>query len=325
MSNLIIDTTFYKIAAYKNWQEGDKFFNQFNLFSLIQQNRYIDVIDLGKELLNHLKQIDEKAYRNIHKGTPFYWMGMASFLMHDFTTATFFFDAAVSEDINNKSEKELKESPSILFALLDDSKAEQAARYLVSATKQRIEEYINIYNDPSLNNGNLNLDFIRNSLLKKSILCMNHPWRNLSTSLISFFLEWDYRQILFNLRNQDGSCESFFIHLFKGCLLFESLLKENPKNSKGIKGDTLNKLLPKYQEVLGLKKENLKISCSLPMILKEIKTMHYSLPKFIEITGKVRNTLGHSLVWSSSISSDEYQDLFMYIALSCLHLIRKLY
>jgi len=45
-------------------------------------------------------------------------------------------------------------------------------------------------------------------------------------------IEWDYRSTLIELRPGDGTAEPFFIHLFRGCVLFESLLKANPKDNR---------------------------------------------------------------------------------------------
>jgi hypothetical protein len=69
-----------------------------NILRLRERN-YSAALDQGINLLATCKQIDADAYRRIHKGTPFYWLGTAAFLVHDYQTATFLFDAAVSEDI----------------------------------------------------------------------------------------------------------------------------------------------------------------------------------------------------------------------------------
>jgi hypothetical protein len=50
--------------------------------------------------------------------------------------------------------------------------------------------------------------------------------RTLVSTFISFLAEWDYRSRLIDLSDA-GSKEPFFSHLFRGCLLFESLLKAN--------------------------------------------------------------------------------------------------
>lgn len=86
-------------AAAGEAKDADVFFNQFEYFQRLRERNYSAALDQGINLLATCKQIDADAYRRIHKGTPFYWLGTAAFLVHDYQTATFLFDAAVSEDI----------------------------------------------------------------------------------------------------------------------------------------------------------------------------------------------------------------------------------
>jgi hypothetical protein len=45
----------------------------------------------------------------------------------------------------------------------------------------------------------------------------------------------------------------------------------------------------------------------------------------VELTGKIRNTLGHNLGWDVQINKLEYHHLFRIVAASCLHAIACLY
>ena len=49
--------------------------------------------------LNRCLSLDASLYEELHKGTPFYWTGTAAFMLHDYRTAAFFHDAAISEDL----------------------------------------------------------------------------------------------------------------------------------------------------------------------------------------------------------------------------------
>ena len=326
MNSLIIDATYYRIAAYKSWQEGDKFFNQYNLFNYIENGRYSELMEIGIAILEYLKNIDEKAYIKIHKGTPFYWMGMASYLMRDFTIASNLFDLAVSEDINNKDDSELRNSPSILFALLDDTKAEQAARPLVINAVDSIKNFLDIYNDPIHGKNQITIEFIRKNFFERNIYEKDYSSRSLTTSLISFFLEWNYCQTLINLRTQAGSEELYFLHLFKGCLLFESLLKENPIHKPPKHKDTFYKVLDYLKKDLDFNKQKIDIgNTTLDKIQRQLASLPTKFDDYIEITGRLRNTLGHNLVWNTNINAQSYQMFFSCIALSCLHAIFKLY
>src|SRR3970040_2396775 len=52
--------------------------------------------------------------------------------------------------------------------------------------------------------------------------------RTLATAFISYFIEWDFRKDHFEYGVKQGTSEPFFSHLFRGCVLFESLLRHNP-------------------------------------------------------------------------------------------------
>ena len=107
------------------------------------------------------------------------------------------------------------------------------AKQLVMAMQGRIEGAIADYNSrPGRPAGlsDLELSHVRERFLRFAVSKGNEGWRSLATALISYFLEWDYRSTLIELRPGDGTAEPFFIHLFRGCVLFESLLKANPKD-----------------------------------------------------------------------------------------------
>jgi hypothetical protein len=315
-------------ASVGNWQMGDDFFNHFHWLTYLTQMKYGEVLFYGLNLLNNIKSNHPTSYKKIHKGTPFYWMGMAAFLSYDYVTANLMFDAALTEDLNKKTDDELKISPSFLFATLDNEIQEQAAKSLVDLAYNRINEFINIYNDPLLTTSTIGFSNLRENFIKKAISKENKFLRSLSTSFISFFLEWDYRQYQISLLTDIGSYEAFYMHLFKGCLIFESLLKANQIKPVPLTKDyqTLGSVLGFYQKELNLDRNNLKIgNATLPDIIKELPELIYKLPKCIEITGKIRNTLGHNLIWDTEINSENYYKLFLCISLSCIHAINLFY
>src|SRR4051812_12733046 len=82
------------------------------------------------QLLNGEKQRAPDEYRRAHKGTPFYMMAFAAFASNDFGTATFLFDAAVSEDLKNHPTQ--VDTPALLFMQLNDKNQRQLAKDLVA-------------------------------------------------------------------------------------------------------------------------------------------------------------------------------------------------
>lgn len=147
--------------------------------------------------------------------------------------------------------------------------------------------------------------------------------RTLATTFISFFLEWDYLSELTKLRVGKGTTEPFFIHLFKGCLLLESLLKANPKNPSN--GSTLGSVLRHLYLDLGGPHDFQIGNTDFPAILTSLPTADDAIATAIEYAGKVRNTVGHYLGWEATIDTAAYDSLATKVASACLHSIACLY
>src|SRR5215469_6209513 len=123
---------------------------------------------------------------------------------------------------------------------LNDKNEKQAAYPIVKRITGRITELTTRYNTRR-GHRTLTLPQIRTHFLRRYLSAQQPTHlRTLVTTFITFCLEWDYRAKMIEL-SEAGSREPFFAHLFKGCLLFESLVKQNP--SKRVKGDTLGKIL----------------------------------------------------------------------------------
>jgi hypothetical protein len=139
--------------------------------------------------------------------------------------------------------------------------------------------------------------------------------------LISFVAEWRYRSRLIDIVKK-GSREPFFLHLFRGCLLFESLLKESVRQPRTNSRETLGGALRRLYVELGIP-NNMSTSADLfdRDVLNHV-TSTLTMPQVIEYTGKSRNTVGHTLVWETpSLTKSKYDDLVKTIASACLHAI----
>jgi hypothetical protein len=113
-------------------------------------------------------------------------------------------------------------------------------------------------------------------------------------------------------------------HLFRGCLLFESLLKAND-------------VKPPTERTLGkmLQHDFAAEFCIFPKFdarqtnfnnLVQAITPRQSVSVAAECTARARNTLGHSLIWAAQPLNQETYDLLAHnIASCCLHAIAKLY
>ena len=138
--------------------------------------------------------------------------------------------------------------------------------------------------------------------------------------------------MLFNLVPNQGTSEPFFLHLFKGCVLFESLLKENRTrlwNPPNPARNTLGAAIIEFHDLLNINRAlGTQIGANnLSDVVSSLNTTGGNEPVDIAIqfTGKLRNTIGHNLGWNISINKLEYQRLFQMVASSCLHAIACLY
>jgi hypothetical protein len=286
----------------------------------------VGALDEGLAFLASAKQIDNEAYEHQHKGSPFYWLGLSAFLAHDYQSAVFFFDAAVSEDIRNGANASKSDTPALKFIYLKGYTRRHAAQPIVKSIQSRLVQELAAYNKrpgQPVTHSNLTLDHIRKRFIGHVLNGQNKHLRTLATTLISFMLEWDHRTRLAQVGIAAGSPEPFFIHLFKGCLLFESLLKENPKKPPKGKPD-LKTALNELSCELGLSG---KIDIGARTFTSVLSTIAPNEPMTVAMirTGKVRNTLGHNLGWPSSLDRGQYDLLAADIGASCFHAINSLY
>lgn len=314
--------------ATRDNNSSTQFFSRFRyVYELFNGNPYA-AFNQGLDLLNKCQAIDPIAYSRMHKGTPFYWLGSATYLMNDFESMAFFLEAAVTEDITKNLDPQ-KRTPAMKFILLEGELGDQAAIQLVKAAQNIMQRSIDIYNSLSGQPSgaeNLTLPMLRTKLLEK-IFLPDNKWRSIVTTMVSFGLEWDYRNELFDIRPSQGTNEPFFLHLFKGCLLFESLLKNNPTHpvSLSTRETNLGKILQLLHNELNINHDLPISDIDLPTILTNLTVPDDSLQKAIQFTGWLRNTLGHDLGWNATISKIQYQRLFEKVISSCLYAIARLY
>ncbi len=147
--------------------------------------------------------------------------------------------------------------------------------------------------------------------------------RSAVTGLISFLLEFPSRTTELSLAGtQMSTAEPFFLHLFKGTLLFETLLKTSTVGS-GIQGSnpkaTTDKFLQdqRIYSVFGFSSAPQGLGGDtldeVLIAIKNNKTTDFT-QKAIRATWGIRNKVGHSMAWPSRPSLNEYRDVFYLIA-----------
>lgn len=287
----------------------------------INENRPVAAIETALGVLRDRRAENPSDYEVDHKGVPFYSLGFCAFASHDYTSASLYFDAAVSEDLKNFPRDFSK--PSVRFLLLQSELSERTlSSTIVDIISGELKAAILVYNGKSGSNFITFEDFQRRFLQ----VILGDPSaenRTLVTALLSFVAEHKYRMIQISLL-REGSREPFFLHLFRGCVLFESILKYAvAKSSPGISvPPTLGGLLHSQAAALGLTQIQT-ASNSFEDVLRNLTT-NMDIEKSINCCAQTRNTLGHNISWSCpSLSEGNYDKIYNNILSSILHVISR--
>jgi len=201
-------------------------------------------------------------------------------------------------------------------------------RIAQAKVERMLEHYRDKITKPSIIS-ELTLDDLRSNFICYALRATEEPGlRTLVTALITYCTEWDFRKDHFEHGVGEGTSEPFFLHLFRGCILFESLLKYNPNITPN--GNSLNPMLNDLRIREKLNSENVQgkgggQSYVLEDVFAEIDNFDGSISEAIKITYITRNTLGHNIGWNNFISQSQYTDLYFIIGTSCLHVISRLW
>ena len=307
--------------------KGTEYFQGFNLGQLVHSGAVLEARNEGLRILTECLRADRDAYKSIHKGGPYYWLGMAAFVMHDFETALYFMDAAASEDMRH--EPPLPDAPGVLFIRLEGDSPNQAAQQMVQVGQARIEGLITAYNQTTGRTvANLSVSEFREVFLRPAATRTHESWKTLATAFISFVIEADARVAQRELVGQTGTMEPFILHLFKGCVLFESLLKQSPaaqSSDPGLATGTIRPVLQHLSGRLGVAEDVGRGTFTLPQVLEDLASADDSITSAVRIAVKTRNTTGHNLAWNVDLSHEAYQQLYERVGIACLHAVSCLY
>ncbi len=303
---------------------ADKLFEAFgpgNIRSIVDRpfERFHDY----ELLLKKFQEADGDKYKALHKGTPFYFLAWTAFDMGNHEKALFYMDAAISEDIRKNPDGWLNESAP-RFLLLEgpgSQPADRIARDFKARVETQLERFNGISGFPALSTEDF-LERFAKTLVQDTETMEN---RSIVTAFYSFILEFDDLSDQLALRSKTGgSIEPFVTHLFKGGLIFESLLKHfykdkrDPANEKEYKqigqsfktsGEFRGHFPEGYSRGGDLATQGYNTTASdlKDDIIDKISTNDTTTA--FETTAKLRNTTGHKLTWDDHFS-DHYGVLF---------------
>jgi hypothetical protein len=292
-----------------------------------EYRRYIDAqqnskaVEAALDLLARRKAANSAQYTADHKGSPFYVLGYAAFASHDYPSASLYFDAAVAADLNYHPGNH--NTSALRFMQLLTTEAEPLlARDSVVAMIVSMEKLLDDYrNRPG--GQPITLDQLRTRFLHRIITTGAAHERTLVTALLSFVAEWAYRAKQIELI-EEGSREPFFLHILRGCVLFESLLKAAPGTPRQPR--TLGPALRHHAAALAINPSNIDTNETDFNNVPGSLHPHMTIVDTINTCAKSRNTVGHNLVWATTdLTPQNYDLLVKNIAASCLHAVSKLY
>lgn len=301
---------------------------------LLLQQQYQVLRDRMFKLLQTCKKTDTEAYDKIHKGHPYFFIGITSYRLGDHQTAISFFDAALAEDLTIQDDKE---RPSHLFFLLKGDDPKNAARLDTQYVETKVKRAIDHYSEVVKNKQDVSrfdIEVLRDVFIKHILKNKDDiGLRTLLTAFITFVVEWDFRNEHYDLGVKNGTAEPLFMHLFRGCVLFESLLNRNPfpKPKHDDQKKEMGKLVNYYKSEMLLSNlpadftsKNTGIN-SLEDLLPELTNHDKEIEDSVLVTYWLRNVLGHSLAWNVNIDQSSYQKLYLLVITACLHAINCLW
>lgn len=270
-------------------------------------------------LLETLQGDDRLKYEKIHKGTPFYFLAWTAFDLKNYEKAVFYMDAAISEDMRKNPQGWLN-NPASQFLTLNvqgDQTAIRITKHLTDKISTELSRFNKISSLPPLS-----IKFFVEKFVKE--LAKDKKHHSIITAFYSFILEFEDREKELSLRSTaGGSIEPTLTYLFKGGLIFESLLKYlYPKKDNGI--DECKTLGNIFNTKTFRADFNVAIQTSANTLQEIVNNIKDDLQSAFNTTSKIRNTAGHNLVWDDVFnSSTNFKGLYEQQVNAILYLIQK--
>ncbi len=207
--------------------DQDAFFNRFTRIwlDLIRKCRYFEATNVWNIALNLAFQWEQKNQSNtIHKGTPYYFLGVTAILNNELEHGFLFIHQALEED-KKALKNESPHTPAYSFVTLDYAKQEQFFRPKVEEISSYLSKRIDKY--AKSRNGTLTIDQFKTKFLECTALSEEVFLFVFILFKLKLMLEIDDRlkQNVF----------SSLIHarlLFDICLVLEKAIEHKNPNSK---------------------------------------------------------------------------------------------
>lgn len=272
-----------------------------------------------KDLMSRMKKIDRYKFNKIHKGTLYYFLSWTSFDFRDYETSLFYMDCAVSEDMRQHGIRWIN-TPSREFLVLKDG-GFQAAKRMTNKYRYYMENNFDCYTQKVCKYA-ASFDKWICRFVDYFTSQKDPKARTLISSFYSFCLEFNSKRKLLDSKPLlEGSIETFTMHLLKGGLIFESLLKVfYPQFKDKTLGYILKKEMLKKDFPLYTFRSFNKASFEDVINYAKSSSNDY-VTKVFNVTYGIRNKTGHNLIsYSKGFSTSEYAITFGCIMDAVFHL-----
>jgi hypothetical protein len=267
--------------------DADRFFGEFGIGNIAEHPvTPHERFEYYRDLLVRLRASDRRKFEEIHKGTPLYFLAWLAFDLHRFESALQFLDASIEED-KRKDHAAWHTKPGAQFVLLNTPV--QAARRTAEMLRARVEMELDRFQRQYAIRFTLD-DFLRR-FAEPTLL---NGRFGIVAAFYVFLLEFDDRIVEIGLRSSAvlGSYQPLFLHLFKGGILLETLLKYTFPHRLH---DQLGTILqgPEFKNAVGFNPPSIRI-VPLPQLCADAVS---STPEAaFQAAGRLRNTTGHNLI-----------------------------
>jgi hypothetical protein len=265
--------------------EADKFFHEYGIGNSVDfPTDPYERFEYYRTLLSRLHAAYPQKFAAVHKGTPLYFLSWLAFDLHQFEAALQFMDAAIAEDKRLGTGWFDNPGPQALML----NAPVQVVRRTVEALASRIEKELDRFGKQ------YGIKFSLDTFLRQFA---GPQVKNRTPAIVAafyaFVLEFDDRSVEIGLRSAPtlGSYQPLFLHLFKGGLLLETVLKDALPQ---FEGETLARILNSrdFKNKLGftpvLQEVTITTLCS-------EATLTTPESAFVT-TWRLRHMMGHSLI-----------------------------
>jgi hypothetical protein len=301
----------FKTLQFNDPLQADKFFEKFGLGNAIQAPHLPYERFCGyQDLLEKLQETDETKFEKMHKGLPYFFMFWTAYDCRIYDKALFYLDAAISEDFHSFPQ-DWSEKPATKNYLLLNEDPHKSQNRVIQHTNALIQAQLARFNSISNANPISIRDFVEKFVRYLVMDSAKNPpvaklHRVIVTTLFTFIAEFEERFKELQLRSREGgSIELPLSHLFKGGLIFESLLKATYHAGNCTLGDIFKTPGFRMDFPGGVDTSATCIADILQVVTSNDRQTAF------EVTSKLRNTSGHNLIWDDVFDKPEnFRTLF---------------